>query len=785
MPPSLVSTGAFDPQALLAAIVDSSDDAIIGKSLDGTLLTWNRAAERLYGYAAAEVVGHSIALLIPPDRPDELPALLARLAAGEHIERFETERLHKDGSTIPVTVMLSPIYNDAGAVVGASSSARDSSTQRRAERERAALAAAAVAQAAAEAAELRFRSLLEATPDAMVIADRVGRIALLNGEAERLFGYSRAELLGQHVEVLLPERFRTVHEGHRAAYGHAPSVRQMGAGLELYGRRRDGSEVPVEVSLSPVEVGGELLVISAIRDIRGRKQADAALHLQTNLIELAHDAILVRDSTNLVLEWNAGAAELYGWPRAEALGQVTHTLLQTRVPVSLAVLDAALEQEGQWAGELVHTCRDGRQVVVESRQSLIRDDAGRTAAILEVNRDITARRQAETALHQAVTDAERANLAKSDFLSRMSHELRTPLNAVLGFGQLLALDPLAPQQQKGVAHILKAGHHLLDLINEVLDIARIESGRLSLSPEPVRLREVVDEALDLVRTLAVEQHIGLNDAALVSACGEQVVLADRQRLTQVLLNLLSNAIKYNRSDGTVTLRCETGAERVRLGVQDTGGGIAADKLGRVFEPFDRLGAETTEIEGTGLGLALSKGLMQAMAGTLGVESTLGVGSTFWVDVPLAQHPLATHAAAEASDWQQLPEPTARGQRTILYVEDNLPNLELIEQLLARWSDVALLPAMLGQLGVELAVQHQPDLILLDVHLPDLSGHEVLQLLQEEPRTRDIPVVVVSADATETQIQRLLAAGARAYLTKPFEVRRLLALIGELLASRSG
>lgn len=234
-----------------------------------------------------------------------------------------------------------------------------------------------------------------------------------------------------------------------------------------------------------------------------------------------------------------------------------------------------------------------------------------------------------------------------------------------------------------MAHILKAGHHLLDLINEVLDIARIESGRLSLSPEPVRLREVVHEALDLVRTLAVEQHIGLNDAALVSACGEQVVLADRQRLTQVLLNLLSNAIKYNRSDGTVTLRCETGAERVRLGVQDTGGGIAADKLGRVFEPFDRLGAETTEIEGTGLGLALSKGLMQAMAGTLGVESTLGVGSTFWVDVPLAQHPLATHAAAEASDWQQLPEPTARGQRTILYVEDNLPNLELIQQLLAR------------------------------------------------------------------------------------------------------
>jgi PAS domain S-box-containing protein len=535
----------------------------------------------------------------------------------------------------------------------------------------------------------------------------------------------------------------------------------------------------VEVSLSPVLVQGELLVMSAIRDLTERQQAEATVRQQTSLIELAHDAIIVRDADSRVLVWNAGAEELYGWPRAAALGQVTHTLLGTRFPDSLAVVDAALAQYGQWEGELVHRCRDGRLVTVESRHVLVRDASGAPAAILEVNRDITARRQAEAAQRAAVTAAEQANAAKSEFLSRMSHELRTPLNAILGFGQLLELEASSPRQEKNITHILTAGRHLLDLINEVLEIARIESGRLSLSLEPVRLRDVVRETLDLVRPLAADRHVTLLAAALEDGRGEPWVRADRQRLKQVVLNLLANAVKYNRDGGTVAVRGEASEARVRLAVQDTGLGIAPEQLGRVFTPFDRLGAETGSVEGTGLGLALSKGLVEAMGGTLRVESTVAVGSTFWVELPLAQAPGAPSGTAENGTAAEIRVAGGR-PRTILYVEDNRSNLELMEQVIGRLTGVTLLSTVQGQEGLALAAEHTPDLILLDVHLPDLDGHAVLRRLKEDDHTRAIPVVMVSADATPAQIARLRGAGARAYLTKPFDVRQLLALIDEVL-----
>jgi CheY-like chemotaxis protein/anti-sigma regulatory factor (Ser/Thr protein kinase) len=372
---------------------------------------------------------------------------------------------------------------------------------------------------------------------------------------------------------------------------------------------------------------------------------------------------------------------------------------------------------------------------------------------------------------------ERASQYKSEFLSRMSHELRTPLNSILGFGQLLELDALSPEQRESVTHILKGGRHLLELINEVLDISRIETGRLHLSPEPIQVGELLQESLDLIRPLADQRGIKI---ASEFSREERYVRADRQRLKQVVLNLLSNAIKYNRDGGSVRMICrETPGGGLQIRVTDTGPGIPPALQARLFTPFDRLGAEQQGIEGTGLGLVLSRRLVEAMGGGLGVDSALGEGSTFWVELPLVDPPRAVPEPRPPEG--RAPAPGATG--TILYIEDNLANLRLIERVLARRPGITLLSAMQGRLGLALAREHRPGLVLLDLQLPDVPGHEVLRHLRGDPRTRHIPVVVLSADATPGQTERILAAGARAYLTKPLDVKALLGMLDEALGRK--
>jgi signal transduction histidine kinase/ActR/RegA family two-component response regulator len=409
--------------------------------------------------------------------------------------------------------------------------------------------------------------------------------------------------------------------------------------------------------------------------------------------------------------------------------------------------------------------------------------------LIKVNRDlqgqIAERQQAEEAARVAREHAEHANEAKSQFLSRMSHELRTPLNSILGFAQLLQLDSLAPEQEESVGHILKGGRHLLQLINEVLDIARIEEGRLSLSLEAVAVAEVTAEALDLIRPMAAERQISLSSSA--EATDDLYVTADRQRLLQVLLNLLSNAVKYNRDEGAVDLTWEeTPARSIRFEVTDTGRGIPSGVIDRLFSPFDRLGAESSGVQGTGLGLALSKRLVEAMGGAIGVRSRDGEGTTFWVELAPGQSLVTTDrelevASAAAAGGVGSGDGSVQS-RTVLYVEDNLSNATLVERILAHLDGVKLLLSMQGGLALELARQHQPDLILLDLHLPDIEGWEVLARLRADDQTKDIPVVVMSADATPGQIERLMAAGAQNYLTKPLDVPRMLATVEEIMSA---
>ena|GEM_PF-807506 len=427
--------------------------------------------------------------------------------------------------------------------------------------------------------------------------------------------------------------------------------------------------------------------------------------------------------------------------------------------------------------EMQSRSRDGGVRWQHWTNRYIWDEEGEFLCFQSVGRDITARKQSQEALLLAKEEAERANLAKSEFLSRMSHELRTPLNAILGFGQFLDRDELTALQKESVGHILKGGSHLLGLINEILDLARVEAGRTEVSIEPVSVLEVVQESCDLVRSLGTEKQVVIRFDR--DQLEPHYALADLQRLKQVMINLLSNGVKYNRRGGTVEIRCSRQANDLRIEVCDTGIGIAADDLPKLFRPFERL-TGSSAVEGTGLGLALSKRLMVLMGGTLEAQSQVEVGTILSIALPVANPPeRAPLSHSEEQTAALLPSVNQR-KRTVLCIEDNPSNLRLVEVILGSRVGVELLPAIQGSIGLDLARRFKPDLILLDINLPDISGREVLQLLRQEEVTREIPVVVVSADATPLRMERLLSGGADAYLTKPLDATEFLKVVDKFL-----
>ncbi len=505
--------------------------------------------------------------------------------------------------------------------------------------------------------EEHFRAVAENTPDAIITASTTGTVTYFNPGAEAMFGYPAAEVVGQPITILMPDRYHAAHRQGLVRYLATGEPRVIGTTAELEGRRKDGGEFPLELSLSV---------------------------------------------------WNTA---------------------------------------------------EGR-------------------SFTGIIRDISARKETEEALRRTQEDAERANRAKSEFLSRMSHELRTPLSSVIGFGQLLEMEEeLEPSQRESVEHIIKGGRHLLSLINEVMEISRIETGQLSFSIEPVPVGEVTAEALGLVRQMADERQISVE----VDGGRGLTVMADRQRLKQILLNLLSNAVKYNRDGGTVRVATKETGGRVRIEVADSGPGIPVALQDELYSPFNRLGAEATGVEGTGLGLALSKALVEAMGGMIDLDSAEGRGSTFSVELARAKG--GETVSVEGEEPQDL-ESMAETARTVLYIEDNPANLRLVQRVLERrLPGTRVLSATEGRGGFELAREEHPDLILLDLHLPDLPGEKVLQRLKEHPETRDIPVVIVTADAIAGRSEPLLSAGAVAYLTKPLDLRRLLGLVGDLPATR--
>jgi PAS domain S-box-containing protein len=497
------------------------------------------------------------------------------------------------------------------------------------------------------------------------------------------------------------------------------------------------------------------------------------------LVEGVKDyAILMLDPEGTIISWNEGAQRIKGYSEAEALGRHFSLFYTPEAnaedhparELEIAIRDGRYEEEG-W-----RLRKDGTRFWANVVITALLDDHGNLRGFAKVTRDMTERRAEWEERERFRVLVEGASHAKTEFLSRMSHELRTPLNAVLGFAQLLSLDALRPQQREAVDQIQRAGELLLALVEEVLDISRIEADRLAVSVEPVHVGELVMQCVQLAAPMAAERAIRIVPPPRHDT--DVYALADQQRLKQVLLNLLSNGVKYNRPQGTVWLKLAVEDGRVVVSVGDSGRGIDPASIDRLFMPFERLGAEGGDVPGTGLGLALSKRLAELMGATITVESELGKGSVFHVSLEAAERPAGEGGAPVPAGADP-----SHSTTTVLYIEDNLANMRLVEQILAHAGGVELISAMQGKLGLELARTHRPDIILLDLHLPDMSGEDVAIALKEGADTRGIPIVVLTGAAHSSQRRRLLDLGVHAYLTKPFNVAEMIDVVEQLRPGR--
>ena len=616
-------------------------------------------------------------------------------------------------------------------------------------------------------------ALLEAVPDALVIVGQDGLIVLVNEKTEKMFGYERADLLGQPIEVLVPARYRGGHVGHRDAYLGAPRARPMGVGLDLSGKRKDGSEFPCEISLAPMKTDKGTWIIAAVRDITERKKAEAF----RRLLESAPDAMVMVSKAGRILLVNARTEQLFGYLASELLEQPIEMLLPERFhavhPHLREGYFGAQQPRNMAAGRDPHARRkDGTEFPVEVSLSPIDTPDGPcvTAAIRDVSERLRIeeiRRKSEDLEAQNLRMQE-ANRLKSEFLANMSHELRTPLNAIIGFAELMhtgKVGPLSDDHKEYLGDILTSSRHLLQLINDVLDLAKVESGKMEFRPEPIDPAKLVGEVRDILRGLSAQKRIRVEiqiDPALPP------VHADPARLKQVLYNYLSNAIKFTPEEGRVFLRVRpVEKERFRIEVQDTGIGIRPEDRHRLFVEFQQLDASIAKKHaGTGLGLALTRRIVEACGGIVGVDSTLGVGSTFFAEMPY-------QPKVDREPDRSQPQPGANaGEPEVLIVEDTASDQEWLRSTLERAGFVVWMAAT-GAQAIELGRRRTFDAITLDMLLPDMGGWQVLEQLRSTGANRQTPVVVITV---VPDADKIVAGRVSDLLAKPVSEHDVLAAL---------
>ena len=770
-----------------------SEAVLLVSSHDDLILYSNAGAEKIFGYSREEIVGLSLTQLNNIKSNHTQPAIAAEIVDSlNHKGEWhgEIHSIRKDGAPIWCSASFStfthPVHGEVWLGVYRDITANKS------------------AEAALRESEARYKRAEQGTNDGLWEWNITTGYDYFSPRWLAMLGYETDEL-PYHVDTFID----LIHPDDKNFTGMAIEQHLQNNqpfDIELRLRCKDGHYLWVRSRGQTLRdpLNKPYLMTGSIIDISERKKTEAELerhrhHLEDlvaertielqqqglrneTILNTAIDGFFSSDTTGRIRNVNPAFCAMLGYSTDELLQMTIPEIEALENPAEVQLHIEKVLTQGYDRFDSIHRCKDGSLIDVEISARLV--EISGEQMFYAFARDITPRKQAEQAIISARDEAQRASAAKSEFLSRMSHELRTPLNAILGFGQLLETDPRQPLSEHQTDHvheILTAGQHLLELVNEVLDLSRVESGHLEIQLEPVPIARVIESCIAQLQPIADEKQIRYT-LSLFNSCSVQ---ADTLRLNQLLLNLLSNAIKYNREKGDIEISCMPVSETMlRITIRDSGRGIAADMLPRLFKPFERLESAYDGIEGTGIGLALSKKLVEAMHGKIGVKSVVGEGSTFWFELPIIHSSNAAIPSSEQNTETTISLSPSHKTSTVLYVEDNPANLKLVQKIISTRTNINLLTAVDAESGLAVAFNQPLDLILLDINLPGMNGFDVLQRLRNNPATSNIPVIAITANAMNRDVENGMAAGFNYYLTKPLDIQQFLTIIDKFLIAEN-
>ena len=763
----MTSEPSSEAQLRLAAIVATSDDAIISHDLEGTITSWNGAAERIFGYTEAEAIGQSLRLLIPPELYRDADDELRRIRAGQRVDHYETVHLRKDGQRIAMSLTVSPIWTATGDVIGACRIARDITRTKQHERD-----------------ARHFAAIVESSEDAIVSKDLDGTVTSWNPAAERIFGYAAEEIVGRSIRLIVPPDQQQEEDMVLSRIRRGESSDHF----ETLRLRKDGRVIPVSVTVSPIRsVAGDIIGASTIaRDLSRTQRVQRDAMQLAAIVDSTDDAIASKDLNGVVKSWNPAAETLFGFSADEIVGQSIRILIpDDRQQEEDEVLSRVRRGERVDHYETIRRRKDGTLIPVSLTVSPIRNQDGVIVGASKIARDTSDRKRADEERQRALKIAREASQLKDEFLATLSHELRTPLNAIVGYLRMMQAGLLSDEKRhRAVDVVVRNATSLTQIVEDVLDVSRIISGKLRLNVQAVELPLIIDDTAETIRPSADAKGITVD---IIVDPRAAAVSGDPDRLRQILWNLCSNAVKFTERGGRVQIRLKQVDSRVDLTVSDTGIGIPKDFLAHVFERFRQADAGIgRERGGLGLGLAISRHLVELQGGRIFASSDgPGKGSTFRIEFPTG-----SVGAPVASDKRDYPHSSVAGDRIIvpdlkgiqiLAVDDDRDALALIREILEA-TGATVMTSDSGRDALEKLERTVPGVIVADLAMPQMSGFELIARIRrsEHHRTRHIPAVALTAFARSEDRTKTLRSGFQTHLAKPIEPGELMAAVASLV-----